>query len=332
MPTTGRNALLGIGFETVAWGTVATPTVFKRITSITPSRDRQKVQTPDLGFADDNNTLTRETYVAQDDAGVQFVCPMYYDDPTVALFESIMGKVATTGTGPYTHTFSLEMSRTSAYTADPLTLEVKSGTPPNSGGADSAEQFEGCLPQTATFSWERGSPASLSASYVAETSGGKDTPTAATLAGSPDLILFSDVAAPTYNARTICARSISITVDRALGERRCLNGTALIDQPVEEGVMSVQAEIQMEYDAAAKLLHDDYLADVRSDLVIANTGRGNNSATFTLEDAEILSFSHPTNSRGVLLCTVVFRATRQSTATYNGFGIVVTNDNATART
>lgn len=330
MPTTGRGSTLGIGFETSAWGTAATRAAWSRMASQTISRTRTKEPIPDLGTLGAESSVHRSSFVSADMVTWNGTKLAYYNDVTVGLLEACLGKVATTGPSgsEYTHTITQVNRRDSTATADPLTVEAILGTSP-SGGAAQAEVMEGGVVGSWEMSVSVGEVTTLSIDMVGQTTGGRTSAGTPTYAVSPDPILFSDWASPSYNSRTICARSIRVRGDNGLGERRCLDGTAFIAEPVVEGLQEITCELQIEYDAGAKLLHDDYLADVVADLTLTATGRGSRTLTMTLADCEIVSFSDPVSSRGVLLATVTLRATRASGGTPLTISIV--NQETTAR-
>ena len=318
LPYAGRGASLGLGEETV-YGTAVAITNWMHISSMTATREVVREVDPTLG--NDSATANVHTgaasFVASDNASLSIETPFAYDDSTLMILKHALGAVATTGAGPYVHTFTLATPLPTG-----LTAEVIFGTSANSA------KFEGGKVASWEISGEVGKQAMLSVDLICETSaarGAKSTPTYST---TTSRVLHHQVGAVSWNARAPKMTSFKISGDNGI-ERRQRLGSSLTDEPSPEGPVVVTAEIVIEYDSTTgDLIYADYLAQTAADFAFTCTGTGNNAVTTTLHNAIITGHSMPVSSRGKLTQTLTF--TGYSDGTDLGIAIAITNDNTTA--
>ena len=233
------------------------------------------------------------------------------------------GTPASTGSGPYTHTYpvGLESPWRSAFTrytaadgtglqdewrclqVDSFTLDL---------GADAIAY--------ATLA-VTGAAAVRSTVYqlgVAST----ETPAAATMvAATPILGSLSGVL--TLGANSIAARTASLTVTRPL-DRAVDFGDAIPGEGVLSGPVSVSLSVTRAADEAdSATLRAALMAGTSADLALTFTS-GTKTFTITLEKAVVISRSAPFTSGGALVETLEFRAQALETSDF-GAKIVIVN-------
>lgn len=137
----GRGAVIGLGEEST-WGTAVSRTNWRPLISTDLTRTIEKVPRPSLrvGAA---GAMRRAHYVQADNAGGSFEIEATYENVGL-LIKHIMGTVATTGSGPYTHTYTFADDVPTG-----LTIE-------NVRGTGTSEVFEGCRINTATLAVSAG--------------------------------------------------------------------------------------------------------------------------------------------------------------------------------
>ena len=233
------------------------------------------------------------------------------------------GTPASTGAGPYTHTYPVGVdspwrSAFMVYGAadgdglqdewrclqlDSITIDF---------GADAIAYF------TANVT---GAAASRSSTYqlgVAAT----ETPAAATMAAA-EPILGSLSGALSWGGNTIAARTASLTVTRPL-DRATDFGAAIPGEGVLSSPIGVELSVTRAADLAdSAIIRAALMAGTSGDLSLGFT-TGTKSLTVYLENAVIISRSAPFTSGGALVETVVFRAQALGLGDY-GAKIVVVN-------
>ena len=223
-----------------------------------------------------------------------------------------MGTVATTGTGPYVHTFTLGDPRT----LPSLTTEVIRGTSGNS------EVFEGCSLSRFILALATGDIMRFRTDVIAETASARGS------AGSPTYgddvpVLYDHAGQFAWNSVNYDLVSMELTVDNRLA-RRAYIGSRLTKQArptdIREAVLRVTIEVE---DA----LYAAHLAQTASDGAITFTGQGNDAMTISIQNAIIRSVSDPITVHGIIQQTVEFLLL--SDGSNEGLSIAVTNDDAT---
>lgn len=307
----GIGGAVGIGEEST-WGTAVARSVWRPL--ITGSLARQITYTPRPNLQDSTGAPFKKNHFKEsDNVAGSLELEATYENLGV-IFYHLLGAKASTGSGPYTHTYT-----TAAALPTGLTLEfIRSGA--NFG--DLSEVFEGCKINEATFSISAGGVMTVSLDIIGETSaarGNGGTPTFNT--ATP--VLHHQASTLTWNSGTYNLTDMSITYNNAL-TRRLLLGSANTAQPLRNDFCSCTMSVTLEVNDQFVV---DYKADTEAnDLAITFTGTGNNSLEFDVYQAYITNVSDPVSGPGIVTQTVDFEA--QFTGINEGLRIVNINDNA----
>ena len=320
LPYAGRGASVGIG-EEVTWGTPVAFTNWLRLTSATMTRDITREVDPTMGTdaAVAHVELGAVTFIASETAGLSIEFPFSYDDSTLMLLKHALGTVATTGAGPYVHTFTLATPLPTGLTAEIIT-----------GTSAKSEDFEGGKIASWEISGEAGKALMCSFDLICETSIARATKSSPTYSSAGLRAYHHQVGAISWNARTPKMVSFKISGDNGI-DRRQLLGSSDTAEPSPENPIAISCEITIEYDSVTgDNIYADYIAQTAADLAFTVTGTTNNAVTFTIHNAIITSHSMPVSSRGKLTQTLTF--TGYGDGTDHGVKIAITNDNASALT
>ena len=309
----GRGAALGFGVE-VDWSTPVARTNWMRVVSAGIDRTVDKVPRPHLGTLGATSANRRSHFLASDMVAGDFEIVASYDDSTLLLLEYGLGAVATTGAGPFVHTFTL---------ADTLPIGL---TVEQIFGTGGAEVYAGCMVTNLGISCAVGEVMRLTGSVIGHTSAGRvaaGTPTYSPLGAS---VIHHQAGVFTFNGNTYNLKSMDLTVDNKLATRQQL-GTLLTSQPNRSDFMEVGVSVTLEY--STESLQAELYADNQGDATITFTGLGNNVAAFTFQDAYITTVSTPVSGTDVIELSVDFIC--ESDGTDEGLSIAITNDNASSQ-
>lgn len=317
----GHGSAVGIGQET-AYGTKVTRAFWLRIVSWDMRRNITKTPRPHLGTTASVSLNRRQHYTEADDAGGSFEHLVAYDDASLVLLAHALGKVTTTGTGPYTHAITLAKQPATLNT-DKVSLSLEGIL----GDSGDAEVFEGSMITRTTLSLSTGGVMSASHEVIAETTGGQEARSTPTFSSNGEEVLHSHGGTLAFNSNTHSVREISITVDQKLAKRQFI-GSTLTQQPQPTDFTEVTVRFTREYTDDNP--HDEYVADTQGDATIAFTGTGNNALTITMQNFYITSVTESVNTAGVITQTVEGRC--ESDGTDEGLSLAFVNDNASAFT
>jgi len=312
-PFTGRGTSVGIGLEST-WGTPVARSNWMRLISANNKRNIEKIVKPHLGTSGATSANRREFFIGGDDADLALECVMAYDDSSILLATNMLGAVATTGAGPYTHTVTLASDAQTG-----LTLEGLNGNAANS------EVFEGCLVATWQISIEAGSFMRASANFIAQTSAARAAKGTPTYSSNGEEILHHHGAPLSFNSATYDVRSMTLSGDNKLARRRFI-GSKFTQKPVQGDFGECLLEVTIEH--FDDVPYAALLADTQGDVVIVFTGTGNNALTITGHNALLTDVSTPINSAGVMIQTLTFKLF--SDGTDEGVKLEFVNDNATS--
>lgn len=233
------------------------------------------------------------------------------------------GTPATTGSGPYTHTYpvGIESPWRSAfvcYTA--------------ADGTDLQDEFR-CL-QVDSLTLDFGADAIAYATLAVTgatavrstvyqlTVAATETPAAATMVAAAP-VLGSLSGTLSWGGNTIAARTASMTITRPL-DRATDFGNAIPGEGVLSGPVSVSLTVTRAADEAdTSTLQAAMMAGTAADLSLAFTA-GTKTLTIYLENAVVISHSAPRTAGGALVETLEFRAQALETADY-GAKVVIVN-------
>lgn len=311
----GFGLTLGIGEES-SWGTPASRTNWKHLSSTTLERVTDWQMVPHLGYSGQASTMRRRKFAASRTGEGQIVTPMCYNDSTILLLKHIFGAVATTGGGPYDHTLTLASPGQTG-----LTLEVIRG----SGPADNLTQvYEGCRLDNAVISISAGEIAQLSADVIAEDGAALGSAGSPSYNSSPSYVQHNHMGTLTWNGQNLAVRSLNMRITRGLSRNQEL-GSLLTSEPYED-MLTVELEATALWQSNA--LDAGHLAGTESDVSFTLTGPGNNAMAFTAHNAFVRSTSKPTQSASAIEQTITWAALADGSD--QGFTVVATNDNANA--
>ena len=240
------------------------------------------------------------------------------------------GTPATTGAGPYTHTYPVGVN--SPYRSMFFVYSAADGT--------SLQSEFRCL-QVDSFTLEFGADAiaywtanvtgaaALRSSVYQLGVAATETPAAATMVAAKP-ILGSLSGALDWGGNTLAARSATLTVTRPL-DRAADFGVAIPGEGVLSGPIVVELSVTRAADEAdTATLRAALLSGTAAVASIAFTS-GTNSLTVYLQNAVVTSYSAPFSSGGALVETITFRAQALAAGEY-GCKLVVVNSASSAVT
>lgn len=290
------NAVIGFGAmvglrEEASYGTSAgASTHWLPVISVTPATDIGVTPIPYLGVANAQGYhAQRDHCVLRHDASIEIRGVVCYDDPAFCLLlKHAFGSVNTTGSGPYTSTFTLDSDGVVG-----MTLQVLHGT----GLTAVAELYLGCRVTRMSFDVAAQGYMTYSATIIA-----RSAEDLGAVAGTPAFAAAEEVLAHhggsfTHNNHSIAIRSLSWTIDNNL-QRRPQIGSVYTDTPVPGGFASLTWEIERSWEGSE--YYADYLDGTRSDATITFTGTGSNSFALELSNAVMTSFAKPVDRAGEL--------------------------------
>lgn len=224
MPGYGYQSFLGFTAETV-WGSKVSPTT--KFLELLPGGDRLKKDSPPLisqGLNELSIHRARKVRKGAVTAGgsVEFEIPYSGGE---LLFKHLFGKVATTGTGPYTHVFTLSPADWLALVG--LTMESRTDH-----ATANSFFYEGALLPAGSFSvgldgyWR----ASAEVAAEDETTGSPSTPT---FSAAPLANFYDDGSGSglTFNAAGYDVTNFSLDLNLGLQTDRRYLGSRLIKKP-----------------------------------------------------------------------------------------------------
>lgn len=311
-PFLGRGSAIGWGEEST-WGTPVSRAVWSPVISMSGMRKATKVSRPHL--VGDSGALVRRThFISEDRTSGQFEMELRYSGIGTWL-KHALGKVTTSGSGPYVHT--LELGALPIPAKPGLTLEYIRGDATNS------EVFEGVLVNRMEIRSGRGEVARLIINWMAETAPARAAAGSVTLPSNDDPVLHSHFGQFGFNSNNYDMIDWSFVLDNKLTDRQFL-GSALTSQPVVSDFRSGELRVTLEYTDDNP--YAELLADTQGDATLTATGSGNLMMPFTFQNAYITDVTTPISSAGVITQTVTFAI--ESDGTDEGFKIALVNDDS----
>ena len=304
----GRGAVIGLGEESTR-GTAVSRTNWRPLISTDLTRTIEKVPRPSLrvGAA---GAMRRAFYVQQDLAGGAFSLECTYENVGL-LIKHIMGTVATTGSGPYTHTYTFADDVPTG-----LTIE-------NVRGTGTSEVFEGCRVNTATLAVSAGGVMTMDCEVIAETSAARGSAGSASFGSGDTPVLHSHATTLSFNGATYDLIDMSLTVNNALAVRQHL-GSAVTAKPLRSDFQSIEMSVTVEVEDQ---LYADFISDVESNATLSFVN-GFREFNVELHNAYLSAASDPISDANVVRQSLTFIA--QSDGTNEGLKLTVKNDNSSA--
>ena len=303
----GRTAYIAINEESTYGTANGSPFgVNNRVFSVSMGRSQERERTTHLSQS--SAAFAVNTFDGFEIAGGTIETPLTYKGLGM-LFKAAIGSVATTGSGPYLHTFNPTASLPS------LTIAVQRGT-------GSSEQFEGCMVSNMTISCEAGGEGRASFEIIAETATARAASIGAPGFGDGAQIFHFQSSTLSYNSETYKMRSMELTLDNKL-ERVNYLGSKLTSEPQISDIREVT--LTATFDLEDNNLYNAQIDGTASNVVVQFTS-GSDTFAITLRNAEITEYSDDINSFGRIERTATFFGI--SSGTDEAMRIEMTNDNA----
>lgn len=284
MARLSKGSIVGYSTDTTTWGTFTAAATWLPVLSYTPTEARQPAMVPTMGrdgaagLFSEEHTRERIDFVGRIEHHVHYQAGgMHF-----ALLHAL-GAVATTGSGPYVHTYTLGDKPSLGLSVTLNKGEAVSDTA--AGGRVSGFELRHVNGTDgdglAVFAFDAIWKASVA---------GEVTKVAPTYTPITRKMLASQMSGFTWSGtdRKAYLLDYTLTVDRATGRAPGF-GTKETADPIQRGphVVSLTARFRQEDGSHYTALR----ADTQSDLVIGYTGTGNDAATLTLRNGIIASVS-----------------------------------------
>lgn len=303
----GRTAYIALNEESTYGNANGSPFgVNNRVFSVSMARSQERERTTHLSQS--SAAFAVNTFDGFEIAGGTIETPLTYKGLGMLLKASI-GSVATTGSGPYLHTF------TPSATLPSLTIAVQRGT-------GSSEQFEGCMVSTMNISCEAGGEGRATFEIIAETATARAGSIGAGGFGDGAQVFHFQSSTLSYNSvTTYKMRSMELTLDNKL-ERVNYLGSKLTSQPQISDVREVT--LTATFDLEDNNLYNAQLDGTASNVEVTFTN-GTDTFAILLRNAEITEYSDDINSFGRIERTATFFGL--SSGSDEALRIEMTNDN-----
>lgn len=324
----GFGGFIGLS-EEVTYGTPVTPsTLFVPIVRSTLGQQRMVQRRADLAAyrAAPVSSLGRTMLELGIDVGGQVeVIPQYGAEWLGALLEYAFGAVATTGSDPYEHTFTLDIDGPTGANGKALTMQKVRGLAP---GMDRAELFSGCVISATELRVDARAEARLILDVIGRAAAGPSVPSGTPTFSDDEEVLAHHSSNIVWNSGTHDGiQSWSIKHDKRLA-RRAHVGSRFTDYPQPTGLGSVIITATREQ--VSDDLYDAYIAGDSGNLVITMTGAGGTTPgdhriVSTCHNARIVSCVRNLDTAGVLRETVTWEASADASVT--GWALALRNNN-----
>lgn len=313
----GRSAYIGV-LEESTYGTLASGSYTDmRLISCSLQKTIERARKTHLNQG--SAGFVRSTFDAFNVTGGNITGPLHYAG-NGAILKGALGSVATTGSSPYTHTFTVAANLPS--------LSVKFFRGQAQSGNPSRENFLGCVVNTLTISCAAGEEAQFSAEIIAQDATARTgDATAASFPATALSVLHHQSSDLTWDGNTYKVRSFEIVVDNKI-ERRNYLGSQLTSEPNTSDVREVRMTVTTDLDddvIYADAIITPTAAD--ADVILTMTGTGNNQMVFTIYNAVIEEYSDSVTTFGRIERTVTFLGTIDTSGN-EAIKIEMINDNA----
>lgn len=308
MPTyMGRGGKVSVGPDNTSWGTAGTPdrcfyTFSSDINTDMHVEFREALNEPLTG-----STVTSFVNAGIDVGGTFEVEPAY-EGFGLLLYHTLWGTTATTGSGPYVHTYTMAASPPT----EGLTIEQVLGT-------GSAEAFAGCRITSLELTVSNRSRMRARVTVIGKSGGGRTSATSTSVTSTHTPIQAHHAGSVTWNSLTWVCTDFALKVDNRF-DRAPIVGSQYTAEPFITGPRMVSVDVTVVYDA--NTAYSGFTAGTQSDFAVTFTS-GAASVAVTLHNAVITNCSTPVNTHGRLVQTITLRGV--SDGTDNGVAVVVTN-------
>ena len=300
----GRSGAIGIAVETT-YGTAVSRTNWRPVISSGLQRSPSVVPRTDLHAG---GPTRRSKFTEREEAGGDVSLLATYDNIGM-LLKAALGAVSTSGSGPYTHVYTL------ADTLPSLTIENIRGTATNS------EVFEGVKVSSMGLECSAGTEMVMSLGFIAETAAARASAGTPSYSATENVALHHQAGQLTFNSVAYDIASFNLTLSTGI-DRRDLLGSKLTKEPLRTGYAEISLSVTLE---AADALYTAVLAETESDTTITWT-KGASSIAFEVQNAYIESASDPISDAGIVTQDVTLKGL--SDGTNHGLKITVINGNS----
>lgn len=304
----GRGASCGFGEEST-WGTAVSRSNWRPIISSNLTRTVERIPRADL-YSDAAAASRKGHYDLMVEAGGTVEMLATYDNIGM-LLKHACGGLSTTGSGPYTHTYTLAATLPTG-----LTLEFIRGT-------GTSEVFEGCKVNQATLACSAGEAMTLSVDFIAEDAASRAAAGTPSFGAAEQVVLYHHAGQLGFGGNNYDITSFSLVLNNNL-TRRNLLGSDLTKEPTRGDFTEITMSIDVE---AADQLYADLRSGSQSDATVTFTGTGGKVMAITLQNAYLTEATDPVNSAGIVSQSLTLVG--ESDGTDYGLKIDVTNDDGT---
>ena len=312
----GRNSFVLLAKE-ANWGVAGSyETNANRIISTTLQSTQQRDKKAFLSTS--NGVFSQSTFDSFTESGGSLEVPLYYEGSGMFL-RAMAGKTATTGAGPYLHTYS---SGDSDLSAKSFSCKLQRGSATNG-----MEEFLGCVISSATISIAAGEAASMSMEVIAKKSMSRAGSITPTYNATQTQVYHYEAGTLAFNGVAYECRSMEFSVENSL-ERRNILGSKETASPDVTDFRDCSITVTLDTtDAQANLLYNAGLDGTESQVLIHfNQTGGSDVMSFYLINAIITDVSQPLDTVGRLQTTCTFTAL--AGASTEAWKIEVTNNQA----
>jgi hypothetical protein len=255
--------------------------------------------------------MRRTHFTASEEAGGSVTVLASFDSMGL-LVKHALGAVATTGSDPYVHAYTLSS------TLGSLTVEEIRGN------STKSEVYEGMVVNSATFECSAGSEMTLALDFIGETASTRGSAGSPTY-GTGTTVLHHQAGTMSIAGNAYSLSSFSLTINNNIARRQFL-GSKLTAEPLRSDFSTVECSVTVD---ASDQLYTDLHADTAADATITFT-KGALSIEFVIQNAYIQSASDPISGAGVITQSVVLMG--ESDGTDEGLKISITNGSTSAVT
>ena len=294
----GRNSFALLAKET-SWGVAGSyETNATRIISTTLQSTQQRDRKSFLSTS--NGVYSQGTFDTFTESGGNLEVPLYFEGSGMFL-RAMAGQVATTGSGPYVHTYS---SGSADLSAKSFSCKLQRGS-----ATLGMEEFLGCCIASASISIAAGEEATMSMEVIAKKSELRTSSITPTYNTTQTQVYHYEAGTLSFNGVAYECRSMEFSVENSL-ERRNNLGSKLTASPDVTDFRDCTISVELDTtDAQANLLYNAALDGTESQVLIhfSQTG-GSDIMSFYLINAIITDVSQPLNTVGRLSTSCTFTA------------------------
>jgi hypothetical protein len=305
----GENAAILFGKETTP-GTAATrtahlPLISTGLKAVDTPLPRQHLRRATGG-------LPLGYYRSRRDVGGPVRVEMYYSGSGL-VWLAAMGSVATSGSGPYTHTYKLEDELVT------LSSEVHRGDGRH-GVTEQAELFLGSVINRLNAQVDAGGFLTADLDVLAQQANDRGAGTSVVLTDG-NLVRADELGTLSWNGLTLALRSVGVEIDNGHTFRPRLGArTSARMTRTNPRMVKLRATLDQVNDDLYQAFQDGDVGDA----VITFTGQGNEEMTWTLHNARLGAADGPIQGAGIISETIELLPAGDGSD--RGFEVVIVND------